>query len=93
MDLPVLLPSSPEPREARARDRRQRRGPGLLRGTKMTARLSSDVVKRGLRQSALQKMVDLDDVADQVVTFCRTDSTTGQVLMIDSGRVYREAGT
>jgi len=62
--------------------------PGLLRGTKMTARLSPDFVERGLKQSALQKMVDLDDVADQVVTFCRSDSTTGQVLVIDSGRVY-----
>jgi len=62
--------------------------PGLLRGTKMTARLSPDFVERGLKQSALQKLVDLDDVADQVVTFCRSDSTTGQVMVIDSGRVY-----
>jgi 3-oxoacyl-[acyl-carrier protein] reductase len=62
--------------------------PGLLRGTKMTARLSPDFVERGLKQSALQKFVDLDDVADQVVTFCRGDSTTGQVMVIDSGRVY-----
>ena len=62
--------------------------PGLLRGTKMTARLSPDFVERGLKQSALQKYVDLDDVADQVVTFCRSDSTTGQALVIDSGRVY-----
>jgi 3-oxoacyl-[acyl-carrier protein] reductase len=62
--------------------------PGLLRGTKMTARLSPDFVERGLKQSALQKFVDLDDVADQVVTFCRSDSTTGQVLVIDAGRVY-----
>ena len=62
--------------------------PGLLRGTKMTARLSPDQVERGLKQSALQKYVDLDDVADQVVTFCRSDSTTGQVMVIDSGRVY-----
>jgi 3-oxoacyl-[acyl-carrier protein] reductase len=62
--------------------------PGLLRGTKMTARLSPDFVERGLKQSALQKLVDLDDVADQVVTFCRSDSTTGQVMVIDAGRVY-----
>ncbi len=62
--------------------------PGLLRGTKMTARLSPEFVERGLKQSALQKFVDLDDVADQVVTFCRSNSTTGQVMVIDSGRVY-----
>jgi 3-oxoacyl-[acyl-carrier protein] reductase len=62
--------------------------PGLLRGTKMTARLSPEFVVRGLTQSALQKLVELDDVADQVVTFCRSDSTTGQVMVVDSGRVY-----
>jgi 3-oxoacyl-[acyl-carrier protein] reductase len=62
--------------------------PGLLRGTKMTARLSPDFVERGLTQSALQKLVELDDVADQVVTFCRSDSTTGQVMVVDAGRVY-----
>jgi 3-oxoacyl-[acyl-carrier protein] reductase len=62
--------------------------PGLLRGTKMTARLSPDFVERGLKQSALQKLVELDDVADQVVTFCRSDSTTGQVMVVDAGRVY-----
>ncbi len=62
--------------------------PGLLRGTKMTARLAPEFVERGLKQSALQKYVDLDDVADLVVTFCRSDSTTGQVMVIDSGRVY-----
>jgi hypothetical protein len=32
--------------------------------------------------------VELDDVADQVVTFCRSDSTTGQVMVVDAGRVY-----
>jgi 3-oxoacyl-[acyl-carrier protein] reductase len=62
--------------------------PGLLRGTKMTARLSPEFVERGLTQSALQKLVELDDVADQVVTFCRSDSTTGQVMVVDAGRVY-----
>ena len=62
--------------------------PGLLRGTKMTARLSPDFIERGLKQSALQKLVELDDVADQVVTFCRSDSTTGQVMVVDAGRVY-----
>jgi 3-oxoacyl-[acyl-carrier protein] reductase len=27
----------------------------------------------------------VEDVADQVVAFCRTDSVTGQVLNVDAG--------
>jgi hypothetical protein len=32
--------------------------------------------------------VERDDVARQIVEFCRSDSTTGQVLVLDSGVVY-----
>ena len=31
---------------------------------------------------------DAHDVARQIVEFCRSDSTTGQVLVLDSGVVY-----
>jgi 3-oxoacyl-[acyl-carrier protein] reductase len=27
----------------------------------------------------------MDDIAEQVLTFCRADSITGQVLVIDGG--------
>jgi len=36
----------------------------------------------------LKKGASTDDVAEQVVTFCRTDTTTGQVLAMDSGFVF-----
>lgn len=62
--------------------------PGLMLGTRMTANLAPDFVERGIKASALQKPVDCDDVADQIVLFCKSDSMTGQVLAIDSGRVY-----
>jgi len=62
--------------------------PGLMMGTRMTANLAPDFVERGVKASALQKPADCDDVAAQIVLFCRSDSTTGQVLVIDSGRVY-----
>jgi 3-oxoacyl-[acyl-carrier protein] reductase len=62
--------------------------PGLLRGTRMTARLDPVQVEKTIQTSALQRPVELDDVALQVVEFCRSDSTTGQALVLDSGVVY-----
>jgi 3-oxoacyl-[acyl-carrier protein] reductase len=46
------------------------------------------LVERTTKAAALQKPVDRDDVAQQILTFCRSDSTTGQVLVLDSGVVY-----
>ncbi len=62
--------------------------PGLMMGTRMTGRLDPVAVEKTIQTSALQKPADLDDVARQVVEFCRSDSTTGQVLVIDSGVTY-----
>jgi 3-oxoacyl-[acyl-carrier protein] reductase len=62
--------------------------PGTMLGTRMTAKLAPDFVEANIKLSALQVPVERDDVAEQIVTFCRSDSTTGQVLVIDSGRVY-----
>ena len=62
--------------------------PGTMMGTRMTARLDPAFVEANIKTSALQKPVERDDVADQIVGFCRGDSTTGQVVVIDSGRVY-----
>jgi len=62
--------------------------PGTMMGTRMTARMDPAQVETNIRTSALQKPVDRDDVARQVVEFCRSDSTTGQVLVVDSGIVY-----
>jgi 3-oxoacyl-[acyl-carrier protein] reductase len=59
-----------------------------MMGTRMTARLDPAVVERSIKTSALQKPVERDDVAHQIVEFCRSDSTTGQVLVQDSGLVY-----
>ncbi len=62
--------------------------PGLMLGTRMTGRLDPQMVERTIKTSALQKPVERDDVARQIVAFCRSDSTTGQVLVLDSGVVY-----
>jgi 3-oxoacyl-[acyl-carrier protein] reductase len=62
--------------------------PGTMMGTRMTARLDPALVERTTKNAALQKPVERDDVARQAVEFCKSDSTTGQVLVLDSGVVY-----
>jgi 3-oxoacyl-[acyl-carrier protein] reductase len=62
--------------------------PGLMDGTRMTAALEPAYVERVRAGAALKRAASRDDVADQVVTFCRTDSVTGQTLVIDAGRFY-----
>ncbi len=62
--------------------------PGLMDGTRMTTRLHPDQVRNALAGALTGKAADRDDVAEQVVTFARTDSTTGQTLVIDGGRFF-----
>jgi len=62
--------------------------PGLLEGTRATANLRPDVVERNAASSLLKKPADKDDCADMVVTMCRTETMTGQTIVIDSGRTF-----
>ena len=62
--------------------------PGLLEGTRATSNLLPEVVARNAAGSLLKKPADKDDCADMVVTMCRTDTMTGQTIVIDSGRYF-----
>ena len=62
--------------------------PGFLLGTKMSDNLAPEYQKSAIDNSQLKRAADKDDIARQVVTFCASDSTTGQTLAIDSGRVF-----
>jgi len=62
--------------------------PGLLEGTRATANLRPDVIERNAATSLLRKPADKDDCADMVVTMCRTETMTGQTIVIDSGRTF-----
>ncbi len=62
--------------------------PGLLEGTRATANLRNEQIERAAAGSLLKKAADKDDCADMVVTMCRTDTMTGQTVVIDSGRVF-----
>ena len=62
--------------------------PGYMEGTRMSTNLSPQHRRDAVEGSLLKRTANKDDVADQVVSFCRTDSITGQTLVIDSGRVF-----
>jgi len=62
--------------------------PGLLAGTRATANLRPEFVERSAATSLLKKPADKDDCADMVVTMCRTETMTGQTIVIDSGRYF-----
>ena len=62
--------------------------PGLLEGTRATANLRAEQVERSASGSLLKRAADKDDCADMVVTMCRTETMTGQTIVIDAGRVF-----
>jgi 3-oxoacyl-[acyl-carrier protein] reductase len=62
--------------------------PGLLEGTRATANLRPEQIERSAGSSLLKKAADKDDCADMVVAMCRTDTMTGQTVVIDAGRVF-----
>ena len=62
--------------------------PGLLDGTRATANLRSEQIHNSAASSLLKKPADKDDCADMVVTMCRTETMTGQTVVIDSGRIF-----
>ena len=62
--------------------------PGLLEGTRATANLRPEAVEAGRKGALLGVAADKDDCADQVVTMCRTNTMTGQTIVIDAGRTF-----
>jgi 3-oxoacyl-[acyl-carrier protein] reductase len=59
--------------------------PGLVEGTRIAHRLPEAVAEGARRQAVLGRTASIDDIAEQVVTFCRADSVTGQTLVVDGG--------
>ena len=59
--------------------------PGLVEGTRMAERVPEEVKRRIRGQVVLGRTGSARDIAEQVVTFCRADSVTGQVLVVDGG--------
>jgi 3-oxoacyl-[acyl-carrier protein] reductase len=59
--------------------------PGLVEGTRMAQRLPEQMANAARKQVVLNRTASAQDIADQVITFCRADSVTGQVLVVDGG--------
>ena len=62
--------------------------PGLLEGTRATANLREEQLTSAATLSLLKKPADKEDCAEMVVVMCRTETMTGQTVVIDSGRVF-----
>jgi 3-oxoacyl-[acyl-carrier protein] reductase len=61
--------------------------PGFMEGTRMSGNRPAEYVANVASTTLLNRVVSKDDVADQVVLFCRSDSVTGQNVVMDSGRL------
>ena len=62
--------------------------PVYLEGTRMSDNLAEEYKDQARNGAVVKKAADKDDIAEQVVTFCKTDTTTGQTLVIDGGRLF-----
>lgn len=62
--------------------------PGYLEGTRATSNLAPEYRARAAENNALKKPASKEDIADMVVAFCRSETITGQNLVVDSGRVF-----
>ena len=59
--------------------------PGLVEGTRMAQRLPDEIIQWARGQAVLRRTGDAGDIAAQTVAFCRAESMTGQVLVVDGG--------
>ena len=59
--------------------------PGLIEGTQMSGRLPREAVDAMRQRALLKHNTSIQDIADQIVQFCRAESVTGQVLVMDGG--------
>src|SRR4051812_27579214 len=62
--------------------------PGLLDGTRATSNLRPEQIERSAATSLLKRPADKDDCAEMVIAMCRTETMTGQTVVIDSGRIF-----
>jgi len=62
--------------------------PGMLEGTRATANLRREQIDHAAATAILKKPADKDDCAEMVVTVCRSETMTGQTVLIDSGRYF-----
>jgi 3-oxoacyl-[acyl-carrier protein] reductase len=62
--------------------------PGFMEDTRASEKLTELYKEKVRQQALLKRSTDKDDIAEIVVEFSRTESITGQTLVIDSGRFF-----
>lgn len=60
--------------------------PGMVPGSRMAARYPTSVLEAVPTRALLGRVATAEDMAEQVLAFCRSDSTTGQVVVVDAGQ-------
>ncbi len=59
--------------------------PGLVEGTRMAERVPEDIKRQARMQAVLGRTGSAEDIAEQAVAFCRAETMTGQVIVVDGG--------
>ena len=59
--------------------------PGLVEGTRMAERVPEEIKRPARMQAVLGRTGSAEDIAEQAVAFCRAETVTGQVLVVDGG--------
>lgn len=59
--------------------------PGIMEGTGMSSRLPPESIKAMRERAVLKRTTEIQDVAEQVIQFCRAESATGQTVVVDAG--------
>jgi NAD(P)-dependent dehydrogenase (short-subunit alcohol dehydrogenase family) len=59
--------------------------PGLVEGTRLAERVPDEIKRRARMQVVLGRTASIEDIAEQVLTYCRAETVTGQVAVVDGG--------
>lgn len=59
--------------------------PGLVEGTRLAERVPDEIKRRARMQVVLGRTASTEDIAEQVITYCRAETVTGQVAVVDGG--------
>lgn len=61
--------------------------PGFMQGTCMSTNRSPTYAAGAASRTLLKRTVDEDDVTEELISFCRSDSVTRQAILMDNGHV------
>jgi 3-oxoacyl-[acyl-carrier protein] reductase len=60
--------------------------PGMVPGSRMAARYPASVLESIPARALLGRAATAEDMAEQILAFCRSDSMTGQIVAVDGGQ-------